>query len=165
MNRIEDGIDKAVSSLMWLACFVGFLMMAHITLDVTGRVLFNHPLIGTIEVASSYYMVAVAYLPLAHVSRGDGQIIVELFTRNLAPGRILRIDAVINVITMIYMLVFAWYTTEVAIEMTHEGELGELGAGYFWVWPSRWLLPLSFWIMAFYLALRSVRDYRKAAEA
>ena len=88
MNRIEDGIDKAVSSLMWLACFVGFLMMAHITLDVTGRVLFNHPLIGTIEVASSYYMVAVAYLPLAHVSRGDGQIIVELFTRNLAPGRI-----------------------------------------------------------------------------
>jgi TRAP-type C4-dicarboxylate transport system permease small subunit len=165
VNRIEDWIDKAVSILMWLACFVGFLMMAHITLDVSGRVLFNNPLIGTIEVASSYYMVAVAYLPLAHVSRGDGQIIVELFTRHLTPGRILRIDAAINIITMIYMFIFAWYTSEVAIEMTHEGELGEFGAGYFAVWPSRWLLPLSFWIMTFYLTLRGVQDYRKAAEA
>ena len=121
MNRIEDWIDKLVSLAMWLAIFVGFLMMAHITLDVTGRLLFNHPLTGTIEVASRYYMVAVAFMPLAHVSRGDGQIIVELFTRNLAPERILRIDAVINIITMIFMFIFAWYTTDIAIEMTHEG--------------------------------------------
>ena len=164
MNRIEDWIDKLVSLAMWLAIFVGFLMMAHITLDVTGRLLFNHPLTGTIEVASRYYMVAVAFMPLAHVSRGDGQIIVELFTRNLAPERILRIDAVINIITMIFMFIFAWYTTDIAIETTHEGELGELGAGYFAVWPSRWLLPISFWIMAIYLALRGVQDYKKPAE-
>jgi len=165
VEKIDFWIDKLVSFAMWLAIFVGFLMMAHITLDVTGRILFNHPLEGTIEVASRYYMVTVAFLPLAHVSRGDGQIIVELFTRNLAPGRILRMDTVINIITMIYMVIFAWYTTDMAIEMYHEGELGELGAGYFTVWESRWIMPISFWIMAVYLALRAVKDYRKAGEA
>lgn len=163
MRKLDFLIDKSVGALMWVACFVGFLMMMHITLDVTGRVLFNSPFVGTIEIVSAYYMVAVAYLPLAYVSRGDGQIIVELFTRNMRPRRILRTDAVVHLITSLYMLMFASFTALHAVEQTVLGEIGEMGDEFFPIWPSRWLLPIGFAVMAFYLIMRGLRDYRNSA--
>ena len=75
-------------------------MMVHITIDVIGRVVFNNPFDATIEVVSAYYMVAVSFLPLAYISRHEGQIIVELFTRNLRKRPMLRLELLVNVVTL-----------------------------------------------------------------
>src|SRR3546814_9847490 len=40
------------------------------------------PLAGTIEVVSNWYMVGVAFLPLAYVQWHREHLIVELFTQN-----------------------------------------------------------------------------------
>ena len=163
MHKIEASVDRMTNGLMWVACLAGFMMMMHVTIDVAGRVLFNNPLEGTIEIASGYYMVAVSFLPLAYVSRHEGQIIVELFTRNLSPPRLARLDAIVNVITIIYVAVFAWHTGIMAVEQTEVGEIWEMGDQFIDVWPSRWLLPISFAMLAVYLAARTVRDLRDAA--
>jgi len=162
VDRLARALDLPINFLMWLACFVGLLMMLHITADVTGRVVFDRPLDGTIEIVSGYYMVAVSFLPLAYISRHEGQIFVELFTRNLAERQLLRLEIVVKAVTVAYLSVFAWKTGEEAVFQTVSREMWETANGFVDIWPSRWALPLGCGLMAMYLALRMVVDVRKA---
>lgn len=162
MKGMNSPIDGAVKVVMWIACLFTVLMMAHITLDVFLRVVFNAPITGTFEVAANFYMVSVMYLPLAHVSRNEGQIIVELFTRNLGERRLLRWDSVTNAVTVVYTAVFACYTGIMAVEQTEVGELKEMGDGFLDIWPARWVLPVAFGLMALYLVVRIRQDMRRA---
>jgi TRAP-type C4-dicarboxylate transport system permease small subunit len=63
MDRLLRWLQWPIDLLFWLGLLAGFLMMAHVTVDVTCRYLLNSPLEGTTEVVAAYYMVAVAYLP------------------------------------------------------------------------------------------------------
>ena len=151
MTEFETWLNRLSEFLMWLSCAIGFVMMMHVTLDVAGRVIFDHPLSGTIEIVSGYYMVAVTFLPLAYISRKEGQIVVELFTRGLSARSLSRFSRVINVITVAYLFLVAWKTTEMAIEQTLEGENWESATGFITIWPSRWALPIGFGTMAVYI--------------
>lgn len=103
-------------------------------------------------------MVAVAYLPLAHIARNDDHIVVELFTRTMKPGNLLRLDTLVKIVTFCYLGFFAWQTTIEALEEMHANEVWETATGFLPVWPSRWLLPAATGAMALYLALRILRD-------
>lgn len=155
MNVFESMFNKLSNFLMWVSCVIGFLMMIHVTLDVAGRVLFDHPLFGTIEIVSGYYMVAVTFLPLAYVSRTEGQIVVELFTRKLSARSLLRFSSVINIVTIAYLSLVTWKTAEMAIEQTQEGENWESASGFIAIWPSRWALPIGFGTMAIFILYRT----------
>lgn len=156
-SKLPRLIEGPVNLLMWLSCFVGFLMMMHITVDVAGRVLFNHPLEGTIEVVAGYYMVAIAFLPLAYIVGHEGHIVVELFTRGLSPRGKFRLGTVVDVVTFAYMSLFAWQTTIEAVEQTEVGEVWETATEFIAIWPSRWLLPAGCTLMAAYLLYRITR--------
>ena len=147
---------------MWASALIGLAMMLHISADVIARVVFNSPFDGTIEIASAYYMVAVIFLPLGYVTRFEGHIIVELFTRGMAPPRLARLDSVVGVVTLFYMIVFGWMTTSAAIEQTEVGELWASGTSFIPVWPSRWFLPIGCFLTAAYMAVRVVQDFRRA---
>lgn len=149
--------------LMWAACLVGFLMMMHIAVDVVGRVLFNHPLEGTIEIVSGYYMVAVAFLPLAYIAAHEGHIMVELFTRGLSERGLFRLDNIVDMVTFAYMTLFMWQTAAVAVEETVVGEVWETASGFLTIWPSRWLLPIGCALMAGFLLVRIVRNLREVS--
>ena len=159
---LAQSVDVVCDALMWAGCFVGFVMMMHIAADVAGRVLFNHPLEGTIEIVSGYYMVAVAFLPLGYIAGHEGHIRVELFTRGLTERGLLRLDNVVDIVTFAYMTLFTWHTAAAAMEETIVGEVWETASGFVAIWPSRWLLPLGCALMAFYLLVRIVRNLREA---
>jgi TRAP-type C4-dicarboxylate transport system permease small subunit len=164
MIKFESLFDKLSDYLMWLSCAIGFLMMMHVTLDVAGRVLFNLPLPSTIEIVSGYYMVAITFLPLAYVSRGEGQIVVELFTRGLSARSLLRFSVVVNAITIAYLSLVTWKTAEMAIEQTLEGENWESASGFISIWPSRWALPIGFGTMAVFILYRTYFKIFRANE-
>lgn len=164
MDGTSSRIDRPVKWVMWIACGFTVLMMLHITLDVFLRQVFNSPLTGTFEIASNYYMVSVMYLPLAFVSRNEGQIIVELFTRNLGTRKLLRWDCVTNAVTVLYVASFFVYTGIMAVEQTETGELKEMGQGFIDIWPARWVLPVAFGLMGLYLLVRIGQDTRRARE-
>jgi len=63
MTRLLAWLQKPIDLLLWIALAAGLLMMLHVTIDVAGRTLFNHPFEGTTEIVSAYYMVVAAYLP------------------------------------------------------------------------------------------------------
>lgn len=151
MATINRLLNRAIDALMWLACLCGALMMVHITIDVFSRNLLNAPIPGTIEIVSAYYMVAIAFFPLAYASREEGQIFVELFTQKIPPKPLARLDAIVAMATGTYIAVFAWASTVVAVAKTEEGEVRETAAGFMDVWPSRWFLAIGLVPMAILL--------------
>jgi len=161
IDRLLKWIEWPIHVLLWAAMAAGVAMMLHVSADVTARTVFNHPLPGTTEIVSAYYMVAACYLPWAWVARTDSHIVVELFTQ-LAPRRFNAwLDVGVKLFVVAYLFLFVWQTWARAIEQYRLGEVVEAGALYVTVWPSRLLLPLAGALMALDIALRVVADLRR----
>lgn len=158
METLERLLDAVVKLMLWLGCVIGVLMMLQITASVAGRAFLDHPIDGSTEIASAYYMVAVTYLPLAWVTRNDDHIFVELFTRGMSANNLRRLDAFVTLVTLLYFVLFTWQTTVIAIQQTQSGEAWESAIGFITVWPSRWQLPLAGGLSSLYLVMRFVRD-------
>lgn len=164
MDRLLRWLEIPIHVLLWIAILAGFLMMIHIDADVTGRTVFNHPLPGTTEIVSAYYMVAAAYLPWAWIARNNNHIQVELFARLLPTKINALLEPIVQVVTIVYVAVFTWETAIRAIHQTEVGEAWEAGTGFIPVWPSRWLLPIAGGLMVFYMIIRVTRDAMRGAE-
>ncbi|MGR3453523.1 TRAP transporter small permease [Pseudooceanicola sp.] len=135
---------RRLTDLFILIAGIGlFLMMIHVVIDVIARAFFRVALPGTIEVVSSYYMVAAVFLPLAMVQRRHAHIMVSLFTEWMSPRAVHRLDTVVRVVFALAAIGFALVTGEVAIEKTAIQEKIVTPDGFVLIWLSRWLLPIS----------------------
>ena len=161
MDRLLRWIEIPIHLFMGVALLSGFLMMTHISADVAGRAL-SRPILGTNEIASGYYMILVAYLPWALVSRNDQQIIVELFTLKLPQSVITWLDIAAKILTIGYVGIFTWHTWLRALRQMAADESIQVGSSYLAVWPSRFVLPAAGGLMAVYLVVRVARDTRDA---
>ncbi|KAA2314963.1 TRAP transporter small permease [Pseudooceanicola sediminis] len=159
LKRLLDGFAGLATVV---ACIVVVIMMLHVCADVAMRTFLNQPLIGTTEIVSAYYMVCIAFLPIAWIAKQRGHIIVELFTAGLSKRSLLRMDAVAGLATLIYVGVFCWQVVKTAIEKTHIHEAWEAATGYVEIWPSRWLIPVGFLTMGIYVIIQIVNDIRDA---
>lgn len=144
MQAIEKFADRLSLLAMWGGMLVGFLMMVHVVAEIVALKILNTTLFGTIEIVSAYYMVALSYLPLAWIVKHEGHIFVELFTRNMSPRNILRLDTLAVAATIVYVAILAWQTLESALEQTHIREQAESALGFISVWPSRWFVVIGF---------------------
>lgn len=129
------------NALLILAAVAILLMMLHIVADVVGRYFFDHPVPGTMETTTIYYMVAVSVLPWAYVTQHDGQIVVELFTSGLSRRNLAGLQVLVGLLTFVALAVLAWMTGVDAVAETVLGEVRESGTMMILQWPSRWFLP------------------------
>jgi TRAP-type C4-dicarboxylate transport system permease small subunit len=162
MQRILRWLEIPIHFLLWLGIVAAFLMMMHVTADVTARTVFNSPIEGTTEFVSAYYMVAVAYLPWAWIARNDGHIRVDVFTSFLPPRAIEWVDIGAMILTTAYVSFFVWRATMRATEQYYAGEVWQAGTNYLAIWPSRFVLPVAGMLMVVYLVLRVVADLSAA---
>jgi TRAP-type C4-dicarboxylate transport system permease small subunit len=165
MNRLLRWLDAPIDAAFWLGLLAGFLMMTHVTIDVTGRALFNRPLEGTTEIVAAYYMVAVAYLPWAWIARNDTHIVAGIFKRIGTPRFEYWLEVAVKILTIAYLSVFIYQTFQQAVRQTRIGEVWLAGTMYIPVWWSRWILPVSGSLMLLHLVLRVVRDVARGAPA
>jgi len=56
--------------------------------------------------------------------------------------------------------VLAWKIGREAVEMTIIGEVHDAGTMQFITWPSRWIPPIAFGVMACAVALRVAEDIK-----
>ena len=160
-DRIDRLVNQAGGALAFAGAAAIVLMMLHICVDVTGRYFFNHPLPGTLETVTYYYMVMVTALPFAYVTRSQGQIVVEMFT-NWLPRRWLDLlEAIVGLVVLLYVGVFAWKTGQEAVVKTVLGEVRNVGSTQIVVWPTRWFPPLGFGVMGCAVLLRAVDHFRR----
>lgn len=155
MDAVERWIDRALLVIMILASVALASMMLHVTLDVFLRYAFNRPLADTVEVVSFYYMIAVVFLPLAFVERNSEHIEVELFTQKL-PLKIrngLFIAARLFAVGFFGILTYITYIDAVGYMAIRETPMGS----DLRIWPTRFLLPLSFAILMITMLLHTAK--------
>jgi hypothetical protein len=83
VRHLDGALERLERLLPWVAVLAGAAMMLHVAVDVFSRTVLNRPLSSTNTVAARRCMVALAFLPLAFVSRTMGQISVDVFTSYL----------------------------------------------------------------------------------
>jgi TRAP-type mannitol/chloroaromatic compound transport system permease small subunit len=158
LNRLLRLLEFPIDFLFWGGLVAGFLMMVHVSLDVAGRTLFNHPLDGTTEIVSGWYMVAVAYLPWAWVTRNNNHIVAGVFERIGTEWFSFWVEIAVKIFMLVYVSVFSWQTFLRAVQQTRAGEVWEAAGGFIAVWPSRWMLPIAAGLMALHLVVRVLVD-------
>lgn len=129
--------------LVVLAGLSMVLMMAHITLDVGIRYFLNGQIVGTLEVVSFYYMVALVFLAFGHVEFRNENIRVDLFAQMMPRGAQFALYMLACGLGLLFFGMLFWQTLLDAISSTRRGE-DAMANFTFYLWPARWALPLGF---------------------
>jgi TRAP-type C4-dicarboxylate transport system permease small subunit len=156
MRRLGTIRDVLLSGLAIIGATATTLLMLHVVADVAMRNLFNQPIPATYEVVVNYYMVAMAFVPLAWLERSGGMVQVEVINGMLSP-RMLRVsDLLVAVISALVYATLAWVTWKVAIRTFATGTFVLTNQIRVPTWPAYWLPPLGFGLAALACALRLV---------
>jgi len=157
LDRIDRVLEWWSRALLALAILAGLAMMIHVTVDVFARTVLNSPLRQTNQMVAAYYMIAVAFLPIALLGKHDDHISADVFTTMMKPWMRHFFSIFTTLLGMAYMTVFTWQSWISAGRRMGQGEVLEISGGYMIVWPGRWLLPIAGASLLLCLALRLAR--------
>lgn len=143
-------IDFLTDSLIVVSGAVVALMALHIGCDVGGRYLAGSPLPGTVEIVSRYYMVVLAYLPLAELQRTEGHFVAGIFTDRLPQRARDILDGLASLCMAVVVIFIAWCSLRAANSAAAGNEQMQAAEFTILTWPSRYLVPLGFALMAIY---------------
>lgn len=153
---IKWGLEGAANLLAFVAGCALLAMMLHINLDVAMRYIFSAPFGNTIEIVSTYYIVAIVFLPLAVVEVMNAHISVEILTQHL-PKRLAEIlIGLVAVVSAVYFGAFAVRSWEDAAQKFSVGEVA-LGNSQITVWPTRFYLPIGCGLLTLVLLYKASR--------
>ena len=151
----RKGLFGISNLLATIGAAIVLLMMLHIVVDVILRFL-HIPLQATIEIVQAWYMVPIAFLPLAYVEKINGHICVELLSQYLS-ARVQRLlIACVCVLSAVYFGAFAWRTWIDALGKYEVGEMA-LGDVAVVVWPTRFALPIGCGLITLFLLYKASR--------
>lgn len=154
MDFLDRWLGRAVNLTTIIGSIAVVLMMIHITVDVVGKFVFFHPVPATITLVSNYYMVVVAFLPLALAERRFSHISVEVLTEQFPP----RLQHHLHGWTCLYSaVIFSLLTYRSFTDALDKYDLGsfimEQGTKVP-IWPGHFLLPLGAGLMVLMLLIR-----------
>ena len=154
MKIVGRMLARMINATSVIGMLAVALMMLQITIDVTGKYIFSIPVPATISLVSHYYMVIIAFLPLAFVEERDGHITVEVLTEFL-PMRIQH-----HLGSWTYLLSAAVFGALAYRSLVTAGSsrdacafMVELGMKII-IWPSYYLLPIGAGLMTAVLIYR-----------
>jgi TRAP-type C4-dicarboxylate transport system permease small subunit len=132
------------------------LMMLHVGADVATRNIFGRPIPATNEIVSRYYMVLIAFLPLAWVEQRRGMVSVEVIDGVLGPtGRRIS-DLLVALFACVVYVVLVYTTWGIAIRSFRTGSSVIVLNFLLPVWPTYFLPPVGFALAAAITAVRAV---------
>ncbi|MFD1913735.1 TRAP transporter small permease [Halodurantibacterium flavum] len=167
MEQIRRAVDALMSVLATLAAVGVLAMMVHVCADVIWRQVSGGPLPATVEIVSRYYMVLVAFLPLAWVERRGGMVSVELLEGFMPQGLIRISDVVVALIAVVVYAGLAYASWGIALRNYNTGTFVTALQYAVPVWPTYFLAPLGFALAAVIVLLRGFfiatnRDWHSA---
>jgi TRAP-type C4-dicarboxylate transport system permease small subunit len=144
MTTLFSVATRSVRILALIASIGTVAMMFHICLDVALRNVFRISLDTTPEVVARYYMIVVAFLPLAWLERRNGMVSVELLDWALGPRARQASDIFVALFSALAYGVLAWTTVRSALRHFEVGTYVEFVDYRMPVWHSHFLPPLGF---------------------
>jgi TRAP-type C4-dicarboxylate transport system permease small subunit len=145
---IDKLMRRVTGGLALLGAVGVMLMLVHVTAYVVLRHFAASPIPATIEIVSYYYMLLIAFLPLAWAERRGDMITVEVF-QHLIPNAVKRWIAVLVALVTCAAYVALTYTTWLVA-------MREFGSRSFVIslnvalptWPGYFVLPVAFALAA-----------------
>jgi TRAP-type C4-dicarboxylate transport system permease small subunit len=156
MTALFAFATRSVRILALIAAIGTVAMMFHICLDVALRNVFRISLDTTPDVVARYYMVVVAFLPLAWLERQNGMVSVELIEWALGPRARRVSDVLVALFSALVYGVLAWTTARSALRHFEVGTFVEFVDYRMPVWHSHFLPPLGFFLAAAVCLLKAV---------
>ena len=156
MLRLQQLQDGFLTALAVLGAVATLLLMLHVGTDIVMRNVWNAPIPATWEIVTHYYMVALAFVPLAWVEKTGGMVQVEVINGVLSP-RMRRVsDMLVALIAVVIYATLAFVTFQAAMGRTAVGAFVMANQTRVVVWPAYWLPPLGFGLAAISVALRGL---------
>lgn len=154
-------VAEAAARLMTYAAAVALVLATvHIFADAIATKFFRAPLFATHQTVTSYYMVALFFLPLAHAELRGAHITADLLYSGL-PHRLRTMVRTANGIFLTgFLALMTWQAWIKAVSQTARGEQELISGTAFILWPSRWLVVvgLAAMTLAALLTLLTRRD-------
>lgn len=140
---------------------LGIIFMILIVIaDVTMRTLFNYPIIGTLEVVTYWFMVAISFVGMWLAQKRREHISVTMLTDKFsAQGKFLH-RMFSNFLTLAFLIALAWYGWFNALDNMARGEF--TGATHVVIWPMRFLVPITMAAFIITIILQTIDEIRNA---
>ena len=148
MKLIASVISAVITLTASLAGIIVLMLVAHVTIDVVMRFAFDTPLNSTILYVSAFYMVAIAFLPLAAVEQNDSHIAVELLVERFPTKVQSFLAGLALLLTCIVTATVAIRTGDEALAKFIGGSYSIEAGGKVTTWPTYLALPLGFGLMS-----------------
>ncbi|WP_284154886.1 TRAP transporter small permease [Algicella marina] len=139
--RIQDLLFAALAVIGAVAIL---MLMVHVVTDVVMRNVANQPVPATYEIVTNYYMVALAFIPLAWLERSGGMVNVEVLEAALTPRMIWYSDKLVALISTAIYLALAWVTFAASLKTFAAGTFVLAQTVPIPTWPAYFLPPLGF---------------------
>lgn len=159
--RLQDGLLTLLAVIGALA--IGALML-HVFTDVILRNVSNTPIPATYEIVTNYYMIALAFIPLAWVERGGGMVQVEVIDSFMSRPMLKWSDRLVALISTLIYGALAWFTMESALKNMASGTFVMAQSVPVPTWPAYFLVPLGFGLAGLVTAIRMITATPEAAK-
>lgn len=156
MNALFAFASRSVRILALIAAIGTVAMMLHICLDVFLRNVFSISLDTAPEIVARYYMVVVAFLPLAWLERREGMVSVELLEWVLNPRMRQISDISVALLSAIVYGILAYTTLKSAMGHYNVGTFVEFVDYKMPVWHSYFLPPAGFFLAAIISVVKAI---------
>lgn len=155
MTTLIGTFTRRATDLFAMLGAVGVVaMLVHITTYVVTRHLFAAPVPATVEIVSYYYMVLIAFLPVAWAERRGEMISVEVFA-HFFKGPWQKIDAVFVALVTAGAYMALTYTTWLMAMRAFDSKTFVISLKIAVpVWPGYFALPAAFGLAAIVTLLR-----------
>ena len=155
-NALNSVVRRIDAALLVLGAVGLVAMMVHISADVLSGLLFNAPIAVTSAYVTQYYMIAVAFLPLAAGEFRGAHIGVDLFVKRLPEGARHGLETAVLVLCLAVYAMLAVQSWQQAMSKLASNAFMMEQTTRVSVWPSYFMLPLGFGLIGLLIAVKVV---------
>ncbi|RQW62638.1 TRAP transporter small permease [Vibrio viridaestus] len=161
MYRVIDKISSVISNVtMVVSCIFILLMAIHISLDVLLRHVMGTSFQSTLEIVSYYYMVCAIFLSLSYVEKQREHICVDVVIERFPQWLKYPVYMFGCFLGIVYFAMLGYQGFLDATRATLNLETAM--ANYtFYIWPSRWALPIGFFAISLATLSNMLEAFRK----
>lgn len=154
--------DRLLAFLSLLGGIATVTLMVHVAVDILLRNLANAPIPATYEIATHYYMVSLAFLPLAALERSGGMIQVEVLDTVLGRHGVHLSNLFNAALSALVYATLTYVTWLEAMNAMSKGRFVFANTVHVLTWPAYWIPPLGF-AVAMLVAILRLFTLRKSA--
>ena len=151
VRTLEKTTDKLNVALKYLCIALLFGMMLLGTADVTGRYLFNNPILGTYE-TFGVLLPCIVLLGLAYTQAARAHIRITLVLQRL-PSQVQHVLGIFTtLIAMFITVLIGWHGLELSIRFFHMGK--RIDTIYLPIWIPQLVVPIGALVLFFVLLVQ-----------